>query len=214
MTNPLAKRSSVYVEKIADEVILYDKASHQAHCLNGTTATVWEHADGSRSVDDLAQLLEVKLGIPHDRSVVLLSLRQLESAGLMQVKPPVEEGVERPSRRQIGRRLAQAGLSASLMPVIASVMAPTPAMASSPGGGVSFKKYQQDVQTVQADITKDWKVFNSSKVAQTDLNAGLNSGTQGVVQQLAGNQQAAQADFLVAQNDFDGVLKVLGLPPL
>jgi hypothetical protein len=216
MINPVAKRDSVYLEKVADEVILYDKVSHKAHCLNSTMAAVWQHADGSRSVDDLAQILEAGLGIPHDRNVVLLSLQQLETAGLMQIEPEPQANanMDRPSRRQIGRRLAQAGLSASLMPVIASVMAPTPAMAGSPGRGITSQKYQADLKIIQTDIGKDWQPFSNSKVAQTDFFAGVNAGNQGTIQQLQGNQQGAQATFQVAENDFDGVLKALGLPPL
>lgn len=212
MTNPLAKRKGVYVEKVADEVILYEKATHKAHCLNKTAATVWEHADGNHSVDDLASVLEATLKLPKDRDVVLLALRQLEAAGLMKVE--VVEDSAKPSRRQIGRKLAMAGVSASLMPVIASVLAPTPAMASSPGAGVSYQKYVQDLTAVNNGITSHPVQFGSNATAKSDFAAGLNAGNQGLILQGLGKTQAAQNDFLVAQNDFNGVLGALGLPPL
>src|SRR5947209_20086226 len=111
MTNPLAKKNGIYKEMVADEVILYEKATHKAHCLNKTAAAVWEHADGSRSVDDLASALEAELDLPKDRDLVLLALQQLESAGLMQA--PDAGSSTHLSRRHIGRKLAMAGVSAS-----------------------------------------------------------------------------------------------------
>jgi hypothetical protein len=212
MTNPLAKKNGVYVEKVADEVILYEKATHKAHCLNKTAAEVWEYADGSRSVDELASLLESTLNLPKDRDVVLLALQQLESAGLLEA--PTTADAAKPSRRQIGRKLAMAGVSASLAPVIASVLAPTPAMASSPGGGISYQKYLQDLQSVKNGVASHPIQFSSSPTAEQDLVAGTTAGANGLILQTQGNVQGAQADFLAGQNDFNGVLKALGLPPL
>ena len=77
-------------------------------------------------------VLHHELGIPADRGIVLLALEQLEGAGLLETPLEVEQGTERSSRREVARRLALAGASATLVPLVASVLAPTPAMADSP----------------------------------------------------------------------------------
>jgi hypothetical protein len=162
----------------------------------------------------LVGILEAKLGIPNDPDIVLLALAELESADLLEKKDAIVEP-ELPSRRQIGRKLAMAGLSASLVPVIASVLAPTPAMASSPGTGITSGKYKQDLDTINTDISRvDTKVSWHSHTARNDYLKGVVSGDQGPILRGMGNTSAAGNDFQVAQNDFDGILKVLGLPPL
>jgi hypothetical protein len=54
---PVARRNGLVVRDLADEVVVYDKERHEAHCLNGTAATVFRNADGRRSVSDLALLV-------------------------------------------------------------------------------------------------------------------------------------------------------------
>jgi hypothetical protein len=106
-----------------------------------------------------------------------------------------------------------AGVSAALVPVVASVLAPTPARASSTTA-ISLQQYKTDLQTVDLDILKHGVAYAKSPTAQNDFNAGVTAGTQGVIDTLLGNQTGAQTEFSVAVSDFDGVLAALGLPPL
>jgi hypothetical protein len=212
--NPTARRENVYVEKLADETILYDKVNHQAHCLNATVATVWEHADGIRTVDDLAQILNDKLGIPMDCQAVLLSIEQLENSGLMETSQSTTASTDLRSRRHMARDLAMAGLSASLLPLVASVLAPTPAMAASASGPTTISSYKHDVSTVVNDIGTHFTAFSKSPTALSDFNAGINAGNQGIIAAQHGNNALAQSDFQSAISDFDGTLKALGLGPL
>jgi hypothetical protein len=138
MDNPKARREGLFSERLADETILYDKVNHTAHTLNQTVAMVWESADGDKSVNELARMLHGKLGLPADRGVVLLALEQLQAAGLLNAYQEdayqeVEKETELTSRREVARRLALAGVSAAMVPLVASVVAPTPAMAASMG---------------------------------------------------------------------------------
>jgi Coenzyme PQQ synthesis protein D (PqqD) len=131
MNNPKARREGLFSERLAEETVIYDKANHTAHTLNQTVATIWESADGDKSVNELARLLHSQLGIPADPGVVLLALEQLQAAGLLEPCQEVEKETERTSRREVARRLALAGVSAAMVPLVASVVAPTPAMAAS-----------------------------------------------------------------------------------
>jgi hypothetical protein len=133
MDNPKARRDGIFSERLAEETIVYDKINHAAHTLNQTVAMVWESADGDKSVNEIAGMLHAKLGVPPDRGVALLALEQLEAAGLLEASAEVEKYTEHTSRREVARRLALAGISAALVPLVASVVAPTPAMAVSIG---------------------------------------------------------------------------------
>ncbi|MGC2662060.1 MAG: PqqD family protein [Bryobacteraceae bacterium] len=199
MNHPRAKRDDVFSEHLAEETILYDKANHKAHSLNKTVSLVWESADGQKSVDELAAILHRELGLPNDPGVVLLSLEELKTAGLLETTVEGTELTEAPSRRQVARRLALAGASAALVPFVASVLAPTPAMASSQPT-ITSAQYNADKNTVFGDIANHPIQYAFSPTAQQDWNAGLTAGNQ--------------TNYTAAVTDFDGVLKALGLPPL
>lgn len=213
--NPKAKQKDIYCEKLPGETIVYDKATHQAHCLNATVSTVWEHADGSRSVEEIAAILEEKLGIPKNSKAAVLSLEQLEGFGLLETLETAMAPTDVRSRRQVARDLATAGLSITLFPLVASVLAPTPAMAASASGiSGDLPSYEKDLVTVGTDIKNNAQAFSHNQVAQTDFKAGLAAGNQGITATLQGNNQLAQNNFQTAVSDFDGVLKALGLGPL
>ncbi len=196
MTPPCAKRSGIFSESLASETILYDKSNNKAHSLNLTVALVWKHADGETSVDDLAGILHRELGVPADPSIVLLALQDLDAAGLLE--QPIERASvgEAPSRREIARKLAMAGASAALVPFMASVLAPTPAMASSP---ITTGKAALDLGIVTAEAVKN-RQYPHSSTAQKDLKqAGIDFSHKNYNQEIA---------------DLDGVIQALGLPPL
>lgn len=199
MKNPSVRRKDVFFERLTAETILYDKANHRAHSLNPTVACVWENADGHRSVDDLAGILHRDLGIPADRTVVLLALQELSEAGLLEEPVNTEAGPELLSRRQVARRLALAGASTAMLPLIASVLAPTPAMASS---GIAQQQATTDLNTVENEAQTDSAYYNgpNAQVAKNDLlaaQAAYNSG-----------------NYAAEVQDLDGVVSALGLPPL
>ena len=113
---------------------MYDRDSHQAHCLNRTAASVFRAADGRRTVGELARRLAADVGVQVDDDVVLLALRQLEDARLLEVDsipvgpvPPGEVPADL-SRRELIRRV---GIGAVvLLPVVTSLLVPTPAEAA------------------------------------------------------------------------------------
>jgi len=125
--NPLARRSDIFAENLPEEVILYDKTDNKVHCLTKTAAAIWESCDGTRTVDDLQQILEAKLGAPSDRKVVLLALEELEKADLMEASSSgMGLEVESTSRREAVGKLVMAGSV-----LVATILAPTPMAAAS-----------------------------------------------------------------------------------
>ena len=67
---PLARSEGLLVEELGDETLVYDRESHEAHCLNRSAALVWRHCDGTTTVADMVSLLQQELDIPADESMV------------------------------------------------------------------------------------------------------------------------------------------------
>ncbi len=128
-TVPRARNESLVIKTLPDEVLVYDLKTDKAHCLNRTAAFVWDNCDGRKSVSEIRRLLEKELDAPVDDNVVWLALDQLEKFRLLQegiTKPDKVNGV---SRRQMVRTLGFA--AAVALPLITSIIAPTPAQAAS-----------------------------------------------------------------------------------
>jgi len=123
-------RRDLLVRELSDEVVLYDKETSKAHCLNRTAAAVWKLCDGKSSVAEIARGLEQDLAVPRDEGLVWMALCQLNKSGLLQneIPPPIKRDVL--SRRELVRRM---GIAATLaLPIATSILVPTPAAAVSP----------------------------------------------------------------------------------
>jgi len=129
---PLARKDDLVVEALESEIVVYDKKSHRARCLDPTLAFVWQNCDGKTGIEELAQRVARQFALPADAAIVLFALEELEKAELLQQRPGNASTPVAPSRRELARRLAFAGASAAaLLPVLTSIVAPTPAMARS-----------------------------------------------------------------------------------
>ena len=118
------------VRRLGDETIVYDRATHRAHCLNRTASLVFLRCDGRTSSGELARQLRGELGNPTEAAsagVVDLAFERLGEAGLLEEIPVPEElpRAETPSRREALRALG----TAAALPVILSALAPAPAEA-------------------------------------------------------------------------------------
>jgi len=114
---PLARRSGIYAENLPEEVVVYDKTNDKVHCLNKTAAAVWEHSDGTKTVDELTLAVGARSGAPADRQVVLQALDKLEEAGLMEAGVVREAGPQ--SRREAVGKMVMAS-SALVFTIVAA----------------------------------------------------------------------------------------------
>jgi hypothetical protein len=126
---PLARREGFVIQKLADEVLVYELESHRAHCLNPTAAAIWELCDGRTSVSEMASRLRASGHAMVDGEMVRYGLRQLAKFRLLEDRLPEGVGL---SRRQLLRRLGAA--AAVGLPVVASILAPTAAEAATCAG--------------------------------------------------------------------------------
>ena len=85
---PRAKRTGCCRNSLDDELIVYDQGLHRGHCLNRTAALVWRHADGERTIADLAAILRAELDPVADENLVWHALDRLNAAHLLDEPPP------------------------------------------------------------------------------------------------------------------------------
>jgi hypothetical protein len=118
-THPVAREDGLLVEQVADEMVIYDNASKEAHCLSPLAAVVFAHCDGRTTIEELAVLATDRLAEPVDQPGVIEALAQLQERDLLAVPP--RDGLSR--RQMIGKSAAAAGALAGAS-LITSVMAP------------------------------------------------------------------------------------------
>ena len=124
-TKPRSRREGLIVQTLPDETLVYDLDRDLAHCLNQTASLVWNHCDGGSTTKQIARAVSSDLDHPIDERFVWLALDQLSRSHLLLNSPPPMTGM---SRRELMRVLAVSAVVA--VPVVASIVAPTPAQAA------------------------------------------------------------------------------------
>ena len=72
---PRARKQGLLIERLPDEVLVYDLDRKKAHCLNGSAALIWNHCDGKTSVEGISRILQQQgLGVVNDDVGVVLHL--------------------------------------------------------------------------------------------------------------------------------------------
>src|SRR6266496_727919 len=102
---PRARKSELVVEKLPNEVLVYDCRNEKAHCLNFAASLVWANCDGLTTIVETTRLLRKEMKSPVGDEVVWLALEQLSQARLLEkpfTRPP---GSAQLSRRTLARRL-------------------------------------------------------------------------------------------------------------
>ncbi len=126
---PKARDEGLVVERIENELLVYDRERDRAHCLNATAALVFGHCDGRHTVAELATKLSAETGRAVDEDVVGRAVKRLSDAHLL-VEPVAGRVGADWSRRQVIRKMGIAGAgAAAALPIVKSIVAPTPARA-------------------------------------------------------------------------------------
>ena len=119
LSNVPERRDDLIVQKVGDEVIVYDRVSHRAHSLNRTAALVFEKLDGKNDLAGVARHLGKSLGRSSQKELVASAVNELAAADLL-----------RPGAA-LPRRTVLRGMTAALVPVVMSIAVPTAAAAMS-----------------------------------------------------------------------------------
>jgi hypothetical protein len=116
------------VQTLPDETLVYDLDRDLAHCLNQSASLVWNYCDGRNTTRQIARAVAQELNQSIDERFVWLALDQLGSNHLLAEMPVAPPQMAKLNRRTAMRAL---GLSAAVaIPIVASIIAPTPAQAA------------------------------------------------------------------------------------
>jgi hypothetical protein len=127
---PRVRQSDLFSEEIHGERVIYDDSNKKVHRLNPTMSWVWSHCDGSRTVDDLIAAMQGETGRDDARGLITSGLKQLGDANLLQPES-VDLNALMAARSTVGRRAAVAAGLSIAVPMMTSIIAPTPAAAKS-----------------------------------------------------------------------------------
>jgi hypothetical protein len=132
MQNPVARQHQLLVRQAGEELVIYDQDRHRVHRLNRTAARIWQNCDGVRTVADLTTLLRDELSPDANPEWVWEALGRLGKARLL------KEPVRRPgaaggiTRRRALRALSGTTALLALLPVVATMITPSPLWADDP----------------------------------------------------------------------------------
>ncbi|MGB7068859.1 MAG: PqqD family protein [Pyrinomonadaceae bacterium] len=128
---PLSRKRDLVVQDLDNEVLIYDLTVNKAYCLNKTSSMVWQECDGKRSVAEISQILSKDQNSSVSEDVVWLALKQFKKDNLLSNEALVTpfDGL---SRRETVKRIGLTSMAA--LPLIASLVAPTPIHAQSATG--------------------------------------------------------------------------------
>lgn len=142
------KRSATtHTEQLGDEASVYEWTRTEVHSLNPTAARIWNLCDGVLTDAEIAERLRSESGLPQAEEVVRFALAEFARRHLL-----ADEIVTSvPSRRALLMRL---GKATALLPVVTSIVAPTPLQAQTVSGSATFT-FTGEVQTftVPAGVT-------------------------------------------------------------
>ena len=126
---PKAKTEGLVVEEAGSELIAYNLKRHRVHCLNDEAVKIWRLCTGGRTVEEIAAKFESSLDATPRETVVRDTVAQFERLGLVE---PSESAVPKMSRRELVRKIGIGVLAAGVvLPLVTSIVAPTPAYAQS-----------------------------------------------------------------------------------
>jgi hypothetical protein len=130
MDTPRRIEQDVSVQQIGNEMLAYDGRRHLAFCMNASSAAVWRVADGSRTIMQISAAVSMELDAEISEELVRFAVETLRADGLIEPMAEVaasDDASPRMSRRAMLKRLGTGG--AILLPVVASIVAPTAAQA-------------------------------------------------------------------------------------
>jgi hypothetical protein len=118
---PRARSEGLVIEQLDDELLVYDRTNDRAHCLSGPAARVWQRCDGRSTIEGLGAALEL------DAATVDRAAQELRLCGLLE-----GDAAGGLTRREMTLNVAKVGAATAAAPLIISVVAPSPAEASTP----------------------------------------------------------------------------------
>ena len=110
--------SDFCMERIGDEVVLFDSALNRYHTLNGFAFDIWRSCDGVHTMEQITNAASER-GVDARREVVEAAVTQLGEAGLLDA--PESDFESTMHRRRMMKLVAAGAVGAVGIPVVASI---------------------------------------------------------------------------------------------
>jgi len=124
---PVARKTGLVIQEMAEEVLVYDLETNKAHCLNQTAAAVWKFCDGKNSVSDISKIIADANNTSAQEDLIWLAIDQLNETNMLETKLAINFSNQ--NRRQVIKKIGLAAVIA--LPLVTSLVAPTVASAGS-----------------------------------------------------------------------------------
>ena len=128
---PVSRKEGLVVQDLNGEVLVYDLNTHKAHCLNETSALVWNACDGTRDLGELREYASAKMNSSVTDDLIWLAIDQLKKEDLLIDAPDTKTYFAGMSRRQVIKRIGVG--TAIAIPIVTGLVAPPAAHAASCG---------------------------------------------------------------------------------
>lgn len=119
---PIGRMENIVVQKMEDEVLVYDTKLNKALCLNETSAMVWDMCDGKTSSVAIAKKVSEKIGEPVSEEFVWLAMDRLKKENLLLNGSEIHSKFGGMSRREVIKNIGFTSMVA--LPLISSIVAP------------------------------------------------------------------------------------------
>lgn len=138
MNKPKARKNDIVIQKVKNETLVYDLKVNKAHCLNETSALIWEMCDGTRGFEEIANKMSLATNSSVSEELVMFACAELQAGNLIEKHDRISASFSGMSRREVIRKV---GISSAIaLPIIATLAAPSALNAQScratgnPGG--------------------------------------------------------------------------------
>ena len=126
---PKKRTDNIVVQKMNEEVLVYDLYSNKAVCLNETAAIVWKLCDGKKTASEIAENVGKRLKKPVTNELIWLAIDQLKAENLLSNGGALEAVFDGLTRREVVRKVGIASMIA--VPIVSSIAAPNAVAAQS-----------------------------------------------------------------------------------
>lgn len=130
---PVARKEDLVIQELQDEILVFDIKTSKAHCLNTTASAVWKYCDGNNTISDISELFKIQTGANVPDNLIWLAIDQLNERELLEEK--FESKFAGQNRREVLKKIGLVTVIA--LPIVASITAPTAALAVACSGVVS-----------------------------------------------------------------------------
>ena len=132
---PIARKDDLVIQEVGEEILVYDLRTNKAICLNQTSALVWQNCDGKKDAMEIAKKIEKELGSNVSEDFVWFAVNQLEKENLLIENKNKFDKFNGLSRREVIKKIGLSSMVA--LPVVATLVAPSAAMAQSNCGAAT-----------------------------------------------------------------------------